>query len=130
MEDERKSLEDTAVTEYRAETDAGYTDKTREDTPHAGEEYYSLPGARGRRSLLFSLLSIILSVLSICLFTYYIPALILAVAAIVLSVISRVRLGYFDRLSLVGFTLAIFGAVFGIGAIVMDCLGVLDKLFV
>ena len=93
------------------------------------EEYYALPGGRGRRSLAFSLLSLIFALLSVFLFVFYIPSIIFSIASLSLAIIARRRLGYFDRLSLVGFTVAIFGFVFAVGAGILDSLGALDTLF-
>ena len=93
------------------------------------EEYYALPGGRGRRSLIFSLCSLILALLSVFIFAFYIPSIIFAIFSAALAIIARRRLGYFDRLSLVGFTIAIFGFVFAVGAGILDSLGALDALF-
>ena len=93
------------------------------------EEYYALPGGRGRRSLIFSLCSLILALLSVFIFVFYIPSIIFAIFSAALAIIARRRLGYFDRLSLVGFTIAIFGFVFAVGAGILDSLGALDALF-
>lgn len=90
------------------------------------DEYYELP--MGRRSILWSALSVFLAVLSVLFCSIYIAGIILSVCAIVCSIISSHRLGFFDKMSLFGLIVGIFGGVFGIFAMVIDLTGALDGL--
>lgn len=89
-------------------------------------EYYSLPA--DRPSMIWSMLSLVLSILSVLLSPIYYVGIPLAVAAIVMAVVSSRKLGFFDKMSVVGLIIGIFGAVFGIFAVVIDVSGVLDGL--
>ena len=99
--------------------------KTEE--PDSDAEYYPLPEARFR-TLLWSLLSVIFAVLSVALCPFYIPAIVLSVLSVALSLYSRWRLGYFDKMALVGLIVGIFGIVFGIGSLCLTLSGVMDRL--
>ncbi len=92
------------------------------------DEYYPLGTDRASRSLLFSVLSLILAVLSIFIFSFYYLSIPISVGAVVCSVIARRRLGYFDNVALLGLIFAIFGFVFATGSLVLDCLGILDAM--
>ena len=125
MEEERiENSESREIVEAAAaESFYDLTQKENEE-----EEYYELPESAGKRSMIFSVAALICAILSVCLSGIYIPAIILAALAIGLSIFSRYRLGYFDKISLFSLCIAIFGAVFAVGAIVLDCMGLLDKL--
>ena len=92
-----------------------------------GEECYDLP-EEGSRSALFSVLSLIFSILSVVLCPLFYLSLIFSSFAVASSLISRRRLGYFDKMSLFGLIVAIFGFVFGICSMIMDITGMLDML--
>ena len=61
------------------------------------------------RSRLFALLALIFGILSAILSPFGITGIVLGVLAVVCSVISRVRMSYFDSLSLIGLIAAIIG---------------------
>ena len=72
-----------------------------------------------QKKRVWSVVSIVLAVASLvccCSPTVGITA---ALVAIVTSIVSRKSLGYFDKLSLTGLILAIFGLVFGIFTLVL-----------
>lgn len=60
----------------------------------------------------WSVVSILLAVLSVVLCYFSWAGLILGLASVGAAVIFRIKLGYFDKLSLVALILAIFGVVF------------------
>ena len=91
-------------------------------------EYYPLGADPRSRSLLFSALSIIFAALSLVVFSFYYLSIPFALLSVASAVVSRVRLGYFDKGAVFGLIFAIFGLVFGIGSLVLDCLGLLDAL--
>ena len=125
MEDEKKENSDCMeiIESGAAENFYDLAKKEKEE-----EECYELPEAEGKRSMIFSVAALVCATLSVCLSVIYIPAIILSALAIGLSVFSRCRLGYFDKISLFSLCVAIFGAVFAVGAIVLDCIGLLDRL--
>ena len=65
------------------------------------------------RSRLFALLSLIFGILSAILSVFGIAGIILGACAVACSVISRVRMSYFDSLSLIGLVAAIIGIAVG-----------------
>lgn len=71
-------------------------------------------------SRIWSLISLIMAVLSVCLCFIPWAGLVLGLLAVVFSVVSRNNLGYFDNLGLVGLIVGIFGVVFGIGAFALE----------
>ena len=62
----------------------------------------------------WSVISIVLAGLSLLLCSFSWAGLVLGLASIGAAVIFRIRLGYFDKLSLVALIVAIFGIVFAI----------------
>lgn len=65
------------------------------------------------RSRLFALLSLIFGILSVALGIVGVVGIVLGALAAVCSIISRVRMGYFDSLSLIGLIAAIIGIAAG-----------------
>ena len=65
------------------------------------------------RNRLFAFLSLVFGILSAILSLFGVAGIILGVCAVVCSVISRVRMSYFDSLSLIGLIAAIIGIAAG-----------------
>lgn len=107
------------------ENEEAVLDKTA-DEGDVSDEYYSLPAEHP--SMIWSILSLAASILSVLLSPIYYAGIPLAAAAISMAIISSKKLGYFDKMSVVGLVIGIFGAVFGIFSIVLDVSGVLDGL--
>ncbi len=95
---------------YSEKKDKGFSEE---------ERYYEVMESGKVKTRAFSVISLILGVISI-LFSFigWIGFLVGAVA-IIFSVISRIKLGYFDSMSIAGLILGIFGAVFGLFYIVI-----------
>ena len=95
--------------------------KTNNETVTDEQDYAfkaALPKKENRRTL--SVISLVLSILSLaCLFIPWL-ALIFSIAAVVLGSISRNNLGYFDRCTLAGLIIGIFGFVFSIAGIIFQ----------
>ena len=89
-------------------------------------DYYSLP--EKRPSIIWSLLSLIFSIFSVLLSPIYYIGLPMAIFSVVMALISSKKLGYFNKMSLVGLVIGIFGTVFGIFVLALDVTGVLDGL--
>ena len=100
-------------------TDDGYTEQKQE----AQEEYYDLPPAIRSRSLIWSVAGLVLGALSILLCSFYYVSFVLAVGAVVLALIERKNLGFFDKFSIMGIILGIMGFVCGIFSLGADLLG-------
>ena len=66
----------------------------------------------------WSVVSLALSILSILLVYFSWVGLILSVAAIACAAVSRKNIGYFDKLSLFGLIIGIFGTVFSLSGII------------
>ncbi len=96
-----------------------------ERIPIDKDEYYEIPKA----SRICSVLSVICAVISMLLFPLYYAGIAFAVAAIVLSVVSSARLGYFDKAAIFGLVLGIFAGVFSAFIMALDLSGVLAALF-
>ena len=96
--------------------------------PEGADEYYELPA--GAPTMLWSILSLLCSLLSIGLCFLYYVSLPIALLAVLFSVVSRKKLGFFDKKSVFGLIVGIFGIVFGLFGLVVDVTGVLDDLIV
>ena len=121
-EDSSKKSADSAPESY-------YHDITA--PPTEGEDrYYEIFEKTKHKTRGFSVAAMTLGIISVLCCCFGWVALVLGVAAIVFSVVSRVTLGYFDGMCIAGLILGIFGVVFGTSMIVMDMLivrGVFDE---
>lgn len=102
--------------------------KTDENATGGESEYaYKtvLKTKQNRRT--WSVASVILAVLSIAFVYFSWVSLIFGVLAVGSAVISRANLGYFDKLSLAGIFVGIFGIVFSIAGIAFG--GLLSSIF-
>lgn len=106
-----------------------FHDKTVLDDELAGEvseDYYPL---RERSTRLYSIISVFLAIVSVVLgFIYYYIGIALGVGAIIMALVSRKVLGYFDKSSLFGIVVGIFGVVFGSFVAIVVNTGILDGL--
>lgn len=107
-----------------------YHDKTTLDeaeASEASEEYYPLPRKSTR---LYSIISLVLALVALGIsFIYYYIGIALGVGAIVFSLVSRALLGYFDKASVFGLLVGIFGIVFSAFTAIVVESGVLEGLF-
>jgi len=107
----------------------GEGEAVEQDTEHAegrNDEFYAVPKERG--IMIWSLLSVLFSVASVLLCGIFYLGLAFSVCAIVLSLVSRYKLGYFDKMGIFGLIVGIFGLVFGIFSTVLTLTGMMDKL--
>lgn len=122
---EEKALppaDDDVISEDYEETD----EKTEEDK--ASEDYYELPKAESSRNMIWSVLATVLGILSIPASGIYVLGLVLSCLAIGSALLSRYRLGYFDKLSVYGLIFGIMGAVCGIFALIVTEIGIFDHV--
>ena len=71
------------------------------------------------KSFGLSVAALIMGVMSLFCSLFGWAGVILGVAAIVFSIMSRRRLGYFDKMSIAGLVLGIFGFVFGASVLIL-----------
>ena len=97
-------------------------EQPEKETETGGDYAYKtvLRGKQNSRTLSVGALAV--SILSVLLFAYSWVAIILGVAAVVMAVLSRKNIGYFDNLSLVALIVAIFGMVFGVTGLIFEYL--------
>ena len=94
------------------------------NTPPAdGEDrYYEFFNKDKPKTIVWSLASMILGIVSIVCSLFGWVGLIFGIAAVVLAIVSRLNLGYFDKMSVLGLIFGIFGIVFGAAIIIFDIL--------
>ena len=120
MEDNKKEFSDEGAELYKEKNDAIITpDSYYENLPDVKrqdeeERYYEIFDNGKPKSLGWSIASIVLGIISVLYGFIGWIGIIIGAAAICFAVISRVRLGYFNTMSVAGLILGIFGMVFGI----------------
>ncbi|MBQ7386640.1 MAG: DUF4190 domain-containing protein [Clostridia bacterium] len=117
--DEIDEVEESDGKTYDAE---GVAEEDKES-----EDFYTLK--EGNPSLIWSVLSLVTSVLSILLCPFYLPSMILGAVAIGCALISSRTLGFFNKMALVGLIAGIFGFIFGTFSMVLTLTGALNHLF-
>ena len=95
----------------------------------SSDDFYTLPADPRRRSRIWSVLSLLSSVLSVLLCSFYYVSLPLALLGIVFSLISRRTRGFFDGIAVGGLIVGISGAVFGIFSMILNLSGLSAVLF-
>ena len=88
------------------------------------EEVYPLPPSIKSRSLIWSAMSIVLSALALVLCKFYYIGIVFSLAALGVALISRKRLGFFEKYSIMGIILGIMGFVCGTFVLVSGLLGI------
>ncbi len=91
----------------------------RNENGNAPDEYiYKTVMDGKRKSRVWSVASLVLSILSLicCCFSW--PSLVMGILGVVFAVVSRLNIGYFDGLALAGLIVGIFGIVFGAAGII------------
>ena len=98
--------------------DSYYSEK---ESLASGEEerYYEVMESGAPKTRVFSVVSLVLGIVSILFSFIGWLGFIVGAVAIVFSVVSRVKLGYFDSMAIFGLILGIFGIVFGAFYIVL-----------
>ena len=127
--EEYSDKKDRDIEPFRTDV-SDYEDKTEEVaiSSSSPDEYYQLPEDRRSRTMIWSVLSLALSVLSVLLCAFWYVSIVFAAASIVFAVISRRRFGYFDTMTVIGLILGIVGVVFGAASAVLDLTGIIDAL--
>ena len=84
-----------------------------------GEYVYKTVLEGKKNSRLWSVLSLVFSIVSIICCCVPWTGAILGVISIVFAIVSRVSIGYFDGLSIAGLIVGIFGVVFSVSTIII-----------
>ena len=119
MKDNNKELMDIHSCGYENKTAITVTDE---------EEVYPLPKEKSRRSLIPSILSLILGFLSVLLFGIWWLGTAFALISLGLAIFSRIKMGYFNKIAIIGLITSIVGAVFGVCSAVITISGVFNSL--
>ncbi len=120
------SEEDTSAAKSLAErtdafSDGAFEDYTNKTEGGSDEARYDEIFDRSKpKSLGFSITSMVLGILGVVCCCFGWTGLILGALAIVFSVVSRAKIGYFDGFSIAGLILGIFGVCFGVLFIVFS----------
>lgn len=118
--EENTQNEETSLTTPMPE--AYYHEKTEEGGTETQDRYYEVFDKDKPKYILWSLISAVLGGISVICSLYGWIGLIVGAAAVVFSIISRVNLKYFDKITIAGLILGIFGMVFGASTIVLGVL--------
>ena len=94
-----------------------YNRKT--EAPDDGEYLYKSVLEGKKKSRIWSVVSLISSILSIICCCVPWPGAVLGILSIVFAVVSRSNIGYFDKIALAGLIVGIFGTVFSVFMIVI-----------
>jgi len=86
------------------------------------ECYYEVFNKDKPKYILWSLISAILGGISVICAFFGWGGLIIGAAAVVFAVVSRINLKYFDKISIMGLILGIFGMVFGAAVMILGIL--------
>ena len=86
------------------------------------ERYNEIFSKSKHKTRLWSVISLALAIAALATCFLGLPGLILAVLAVVMSLVSRKALGYFDGISIGGFISGIFGTVFSAVKIIIQIL--------
>lgn len=91
------------------------------DAPESEENYAFqkvMPAKNKENRRTWSVISLILSILSLLLVYFSWVSLILGILSVGSALISRKNIGYFDKISITGVLIAIFGIVFSLGGVI------------
>lgn len=88
-----------------------------EDLSEEPEYAYQNIVDKRRNTRLFSILSLVLSAVSVLCCLFPVAGIFFGISALSFGVYSRLRIGYFDGLSLGGIITSIFGVVFSVAMI-------------
>lgn len=109
----------------------GSTDTKYEEDPRTEKEpgdediYYQLPTNIKSRSLKWAVISLVGGILSLLLCPFYYVGLFFVAVSAGATAVSRLNLGYFEKLSIIGLTLSMIGLVCNVFSIVIQQLNLL-----
>ncbi len=124
MSDRYGDYEDRLLSDGNDESSE--TQTVADTADNTSDEYYELPTETASRNMIWSLLSLIFGIFSVATCQIYILSIILSILGVGASLYSRKRFGYFDRLSVIGLIISIFGLVFGLTVMVISLSGLFN----
>ena len=120
--EENTQNEETSLTTPSPETYYHEQAEEEEKPAEKQDRYYEVFDKDKPKYILWSLISAVLGGISVICSLYGWVGLIVGAAAVAFSIVSRVNLKYFDKITIVGLILGIFGMVFGASTIVLGVL--------
>ncbi|MBO5946399.1 MAG: DUF4190 domain-containing protein [Clostridia bacterium] len=109
MNDEKRENETTALAEVKPDNEA--------------DRAFAIVNEKGKpKTLIWSVSALVCGIVSLALSTLGWAGLILGVVAIVLAVIARVKMGYFNTYIIAALLCSIFGVVFSAASIVITAI--------
>lgn len=87
------------------------------------EEYYDLPLAIRSRTLIWAVISFAAGILSLALSPLYYVGFVFVIVSVVMSLVSRRNLGFFEKYSIMGLIFGIVGFVFSLFSLLVGTLG-------
>ena len=121
--DSEENVPETSLTTPQPEV--YYHEKSSEaDTKEKEDQdrYYEVFDKDKPKYILWSLISAVLGGISVVCALFGWGGLIIGAGAVAFAIISRVNLKYFDKISIAGLILGIFGIVFGVAVIILGIL--------
>ena len=135
MEDNKMdSLPESSDSFYNEKNDAiyapdSYYSEKNTDSSSDEDRYYEVMDSSKPKTKAFSVVSLTLGIISILFCFIGWLGFIVGIAAIAFSAVSRIKLGYFDSMSVAGLILGIFGVVFGAFYMIFTLIFGSDGLF-
>ena len=117
--EETTEKEETALTTPAPES--FYHDITAEKS-ESEDRYYEVFNKDKPKYILWSLISAILGGISVICAFFGWGGIIIGAVGLVFAIVSRINLKYFDKISIMGLILSIFGIVFGVAVIILGIL--------
>ena len=106
MNDEKRENETTALAEVKPDNE--------------GDRAFAIVNEKGKpKTLIWSVAALACAIISLILSTLGWAGLIVGVAALVLSVIARAKMGYFNTYIIAALLCSIFGVVFSVASIII-----------
>jgi hypothetical protein len=119
--EENTQNEETSLTTPMPET--YYHEKAENENGSGDQElYYEVFDKDKPKYILWSLISAVLGGISVICSLYGWGGLVVGALVVAFAIVSRVNLKYFDKITIVGLILGIFGMVFGASTIVIGLL--------
>ena len=87
--------------------------------PEKEDRYYEIFEKSKHKTRAWSVAAFVCGILSLLLSYFGLVGIFVAIAAVSLAIVSRAWLGYFDKMSIYGLILGIFGGVFGVAIIIL-----------
>lgn len=114
------------INEVTEDEEAREDEASENEASEESEEFYRLPNEPSSRNMIWSVVSVVLAVLSIPAAGIYWLGIAFAILSVGAGLFSRYRLGYFDKWSVFGLIFGIMGAVCGIFSMIVSLSGIFN----